>query len=181
MSKTSVLNVVGSTRIPQTKEEASALLKQFGDLSRQVEALETQMNDALAAAKAEFENTARPIAQQADLLVGALKAFCEAHRAELTNNNKTKTVNLGTGKVAWRTQNASVKVDDAVDVEVIIKRIEDAGEQYESFLRSSKKLDKVAMVRNPNLANKIEGIKVQSAGEKFVVEPFAQEQIAESA
>jgi phage host-nuclease inhibitor protein Gam len=166
-------------RVPQNREEATAMLAEYGTVMRSIEHLETDLNQALADAKKDYIEKASPHVVKADELFRGLQSYCDANRATLTDQGRVKTVDLGTGKVSWRWNPASVKLRGKV--EDILARIADAGETYAPFLRATVEIDKVAMLRNPNLAQKIEGVKIASAGETFTVEPFADEQLAESA
>lgn len=166
-------------RVPQTREEASNMLADYGAKLREVERIESEMNDALAEVKKTYLAKATPIADAANDLFKGLQIWCDANRARITDDNKTKTADLGTGKVSWRVN--PPKVNLRGKVEDIIARIKSLGDPYKKFLRATVELDKVEMLRDPNLATSIEGVKVSSAGETFTVEPFAAEQLAEVA
>ena len=84
-------------------------------------------------------------------------------RPESGLDGKVKTADLGTGKVSWRFNPAKVNLRGKV--EDIIARIKSAGEPYAKFLRATVEIDKVAMLRDPNLAASIDGVKIASAGE----------------
>jgi phage host-nuclease inhibitor protein Gam len=174
-AKTKALSVPA----PQNREQAAKMLADYGDARRQVEAIETVMNGDLARIKQEAVARALPIAAAAEGLFAALQTYCEAHRSALTDGGKTKTVDLGTGKVSWRHNQAEVNLRGKV--EDIVARIRNAGDEFKVFLRQVTAIDKVAMLRNPNLAEKIEGVKIASAGEMFAVEPFGNEEIPEAA
>jgi phage host-nuclease inhibitor protein Gam len=166
-------------RVPQTREEAAAMLAEYGHAQREIEAIETKMNGDLAGIKAKAVLDAGPLVASSEVLFKGLQMFCEANRATLTEAGKTKTVDFGTGKVAWRWTPA--KVTTRGKVEEIIARIKAAGEQYQKFLRATFEIDKVAMLRDPNLAKTITGVRIGSAGEDFSVEPFGSEAIPEAA
>ncbi len=178
MAKKSAMAVV-AVRVPQSRDEAQSMLAEYGRAVRDVEAIETRMNQALADTKEEFLKEAKPFNAKADELFKGLQLYCDANRAVLTGNDRNKTVDLGTGKVSWRHNPA--KVNTRGKIEDIIARIKSGGEQFQDFLRATFEIDKVAMLRNPNLAEKIEGIKIASAGETFTIEPFSDEQLAETA
>lgn len=167
-----------AVRVPQSREEATAMLADYGKVMRGIERLETDLNQALADTKQGFVEKSQPLEAQANDLFKGLQLYCDAHRVELTGNDKSKTVDLGTGKVSWRHNPAKVSLRGKA--EDIIARIKDAGAEFAGFLRETVEIDKVAMLRNPNLAKKIDGVKIASAGETFTVEPFADEQLAEA-
>ena len=160
--------------IPQNRDEARDMLAKYGEANRQVERIATNLKTELAAAKRAAVEEAVPFARAADEYFKGLQAFCEANRAALTDSGKTKTVDLGTGKASWRSNPAAVNLTGKV--EDIIKRIKDAGEGYMKFLRPSVEVNRVAMLNDPNLANKIKGVKVEAAGETFSIEAFAEDE-----
>lgn len=166
-------------RVPQSKEELRDMIAEYGKQLRDLEHIETDCNQALADVKALHVKTAEPAARKAEELFKGIQTYCEANRITLTGNNAVKTVDIGTGKVSWRTHPPKVTLRGKV--EDIIDRIKRAGEEFAPFLRATVEIDKVEILRNPNLATRIDGIKVASGGETFAVEPFAEEQLAEAA
>ncbi len=166
-------------QVPQSKEEARDMLAAYGTALRDLEHIETDLNQALADTKKAFLEKSEPIAKKADDLFYGLQTYCDANRITLTSSNTIKTVDLGTGKVSWRWNPPKVTLRGKL--EDIIARVKNAGDLYQQFLRPAVEIDKVEMLRNPTLAQKIEGVKIASAGETFTVEPFADEQIAQAA
>lgn len=166
-------------RVPQSKEELRDMIAEYGKLMRDLEHIETDCNQALADVKTEHVRKSEPLAKQADELFKGIQTYCDANRATLTLSNTIKTVDIGTGKVSWRAHPPKVTLRGRV--EDIIERIKRAGEEFAPFLRATVELDKVEILRNPNLATRIEGVKVASAGETFAVEPFAEENLADAA
>lgn len=168
-------------RVPQSKEEARDMMAEYGNVLREIEHVETNLNQALADIKKQFVDTGAPLAAKADDLFKGLQTYCDANRATLTDNGAIKSVDFGTGKVSWRWNPASVKLPrDADKLEALIERIIKAGEDYADFLRTTVEINKVAMLRDPNRAKKIEGVKIAPSGETFTAEPFAAEQLAET-
>ncbi|MGL5166663.1 MAG: host-nuclease inhibitor Gam family protein [Afipia sp.] len=179
MVKAKAMAAAATYRIPQSRDEAQTMLAEYGTTARQIEIIETECNQALADIKEKFVQQAKPLNAQADALFKGLQTYCDANRATLTGNDRNKTVDLGTGKVSWRHNPAKVNIRGKV--EDVIARIKEGGDRYFGFLRATVEIDKVALLRNPNLAATIEGVKIASAGETFTVEPFSDEQLAETA
>ena len=177
MAKKSAMAAV-AVRVPQSRDEAQSMLAEYGRAMRDVEAIETRMNQALADTKEQYLNEAKPFSAKADELFKGLQLYCDANRALLTGNDRNKTVDFGTGKVSWRHNPPRVTLRGKV--EDVIARIKTGGEQFQDFLRATFEIDKVAMLRNPNLAEKIEGVRIVSAGETFTVEQFSDEQLSEA-
>jgi phage host-nuclease inhibitor protein Gam len=165
-----------NVRIPQNREEAAAMIAEFGAASREIELIETAMNEELAQTKAEAEKKAAPHVNTAKQLFEGLKLYCEANRQMLLGNTGLKTVDFGTGKVAWRWKPAKVRLSG--DVEEIIGRILAKaataidGASYRAFLRMKQEVDKDGMLKNKDLARTIEGVSIGRDGEVFEIEPF---------
>lgn len=166
-----------NVRIPQSREEAAAMIAEFGAASREIELIETAMNEELARAKAGAEKKAAPFVTTAKELFEGLKLYCEANRQTLLGNTGLKTVDFGTGKVAWRWKPAKVRLTGEVDD--IVGRILakaataiDGGASYRAFLRTKQEVDKDAMLKNKDLARTIEGVGIGRDGEVFEIEPF---------
>src|SRR5437588_69725 len=133
--------------VPQTREAATEMLADYGEALRQIEAIETVMNGDLAKRKQQAVEEAAPFTARADALFKGLQAYCDANRAALTENGKTKTVDFGTGTVSWRWNPAKVNLRGKV--EDIITRIRNAGDEFQQFLRQTVEVDRAEMLRNP--------------------------------
>jgi phage host-nuclease inhibitor protein Gam len=172
--KTSALSVA----VPQTREQATKVLADYGTSLRLIEAIETVMNGELARIKQEAMAKAEPVLAMSDALFKGLQTYCEANRTALTDGGKSKTIDLGTGKVSWRHNPAKVNLRGKV--EDIIQRIRNAGDEFKGFLRATVEIDRVAMLRDPKQAEKIDGVKIASAGEMFTADPFGSEELPEA-
>jgi phage host-nuclease inhibitor protein Gam len=172
--------------VPQSRDEAAGALKRMGDLSRDLGRLEADMNDQIAALKERYEQAAGPLVAAREAELEGLRVWADAHRAALTGGDKTKTVDLGTGLIRWRTRPPSVTLQRGIKVEQAIRRLREMGRQ--AFLRTKTELDREAilaahaaprpLVDDASLALidlTHAGIKVGSAGEDFVAEPAEME------
>ncbi len=101
-----------------------------------------------------------------------MQTWAEANRQALTRQGKTKTVDLATGKVSWRLRPPSVTIRGAEAVLHWLEFSSPAGEGFGAFIRRSSSVDREAMLKDPALAAKVPGVKVGSAGEDFIIEPF---------
>lgn len=163
-SKTNAISV------PQDRESAVALLADYGATLRELDRLELDMNDKIASIKLASSAEAEPHRVKVEQLERALQAYCEAHRKELTRDGKVKTADLDVGKVSWRWNPAKVtirgKEESVVDQ---LKRSE--SEELKKFLRPSVEIDRVAMLRNPKVAETIEGVEITEGIETFEIKP----------
>ncbi|WP_162917007.1 host-nuclease inhibitor Gam family protein [Dongia deserti] len=153
---------------PADDIECDSYILALGELHRYLVKLEAEMNDALAKAKADFETQAEPHRQRLAALHGAIEGYCNAHRERLTGGGKTKSYRFGNGEVAWRLRPKKVTIKGAKKVLAWLK---EAPKQFEKFLRIKHAIDREAMLRWPELAAEVPGVKVASAGEQFAVTP----------
>ncbi|MBR0962216.1 host-nuclease inhibitor Gam family protein [Bradyrhizobium japonicum] len=177
-------------RIPQNRDEAAAMIAEYGDVARQVAAIETAMQKKLADVKTAAEDESRPHVKKALDLFRGLHMYCEANRQQLLANTGTKTVDFGTGTVKWRFNPPKVRIsggDDAV-IDLINEKkmiaeaadLEGVAASYGNFLRVKIEIDREAMLKNPDLARTIPGVSIPKGSEIFEVEPFGAE-LSESA
>ena len=177
-----------NVRVPQTREDASEMIAAFGKALREAELIKTAMNEGLAKVKQDAERDAAPHIAEAEQLFRGLQIYCEANRQTLLGNSGLKTVEFGTGKVAWRWKPAKVRLTGEHDdiIGRVLSKVADSlargetGENYTAFLRLKREIDKDAMLKNPALARTIEGVSIGRDGEVFEVEPFGAE-LAEAA
>ncbi|EBO6713593.1 host-nuclease inhibitor protein Gam, partial [Salmonella enterica] len=88
--------------VPQNKDDVIGDIKKIGDLQRELEREQTVMNDAIGAITEKHAPGIEALKKDIDTLSKGVQGWCEAHRDELTQNGKTKTASLITGKVEWR-------------------------------------------------------------------------------
>ncbi len=155
----------------------------MGDLSRDLGRLEADMNDQISALKERYEQAAGPLVAAREAELEGLRVWADAHRAALTGGDKTKTVDLGTGLIRWRTRPPSVTLQRGIKIEEALRRLRGLG--LGRFLRTKTELDREAILAEhaaPYPAPEVPdlplseyliraGIKVGSAGEDFVAEP----------
>ncbi len=151
--------------VPQNREEAAQVMRDFGMVQRRLEAIQINMNDEIAAIKEKTAKDATPVKDDLKQLEKRLKAWAEANKAELTR--KTKTVDLVTGKISWRKKPESVRISGGADV--MIERLKRL--KLTSFLRTKFEVNKEAMLANKTAAGEVEGVSIISAGETFTIEP----------
>lgn len=156
--------------VPQNRDDAAEAVRIIGELNRDLARLEANMNDQLATIKEAFEQQAAPIREAVTAKTEGLKAWAEANRSVLTEGGKTKTADLGTGKVSWRLRPPSVRI---TKVDAVIEAIQRLG--FGQFLRTKTEVNKEAILADRDSAKLIAGISIGSEGEDFLVEPFEVE------
>lgn len=160
--------------VPQTREEASEAIAEIGRLDRAVVRIDADLKDALAKIKAQYEGAAAPLVERRAALSEGVKAFCEGRRNDLTNAGKSKTVTFPAGLVSWRYAPPSVtwrgvKVEELI---AIFKSL-----RLKRFIRVKEEVNKEAILDDPKAAAKVPQLKIGSAGEAFVIEPFSPDGI----
>lgn len=155
----------------QSRVEVDALIAGIGENQRELLRIDADLGDRLAAEKAAAEALALPLKAKIDDAQDRIARWCEANRDELTRNGKTKTVEFTTGKVSWRHRPPSVTIRG---VEAVIEFLKKA-KGGKSYLRVKTEIDKEALRAASQFAATVPGVRVGSAGEDFIVEPFGAE------
>jgi phage host-nuclease inhibitor protein Gam len=169
VSKTNRIKTDAATFACRSREEVDACIKQIGDAQRRREEIRTAMNEELAAVKARYEEQAAPHSAVIKELGEGVRIWCEANRAELTRDGKTKTARLQAGEIRWRLRPPSVSVRAAGLVIEALKRL-----GLDRFIRTKEEIDKDAILAEPGAVQDVKGISVVQ-GEDFVIVPFATE------
>lgn len=153
----------------QNQIEAQDFIKTLGDKNREIERLQTQMNDEIAIITQKYADSINPIKADADDLTQAIQIWCEANKDKLLEKGG-KTANLITGEVSWRLRPPSVSVRGIDDV---IIRLERFG--LERFVRTKKEVNKEAILNEPDAVSGIAGVSIKSGVEDFIISPFEAE------
>ena len=155
--------------VPQSREDVINDIRKIGDITRVILRRETELNDKLA----ELTNAAAPgieaLKKELDRLQAGVQTWCEANRAELTKDGKTKTANLTTGEVRWRIRPPSVSIRKVDDVIAMLKKF-----SLVKFLRNKEEINKEAILAAPEEVKGIAGITIKSGIEDFEIIPFEQ-------
>lgn len=161
---------MAAIHVPQTDDEANALIAQYGEHFNALADLQVGLDDALAKVKAVFEQQAVEHQESLKTLFMQLTSWAAAHRDRLTEKGKTKTVKLPAGEIGWRNLPPSVRWKKGVKVEDIVAAIKKAG--MRRFLRIKSEPNKERMLEEPEAAALIDGVVIGSGGENFFVAPF---------
>jgi phage host-nuclease inhibitor protein Gam len=155
--------------VPQDRNQVIDAIAEIGRRQRERARIQAAMNDEIAAIKQRHEEAARPHGEAIERLADGVHLWCEAHRAELTNQGKTKTANLASGEVRWRKRPPSVS---ARGLEKILQTLKDL--KLTRFIRTKEELDKEAVLAEPEAVTHIKGLSIKQ-GEDFVIVPFETE------
>lgn len=152
--------------VPQCREDVVSAIAEIGRLQRERDRIQAEMNDELSRVRERFEEMAHPYAEKIRQLSAGVQVWCEANRAELTVQGKTKTVNLSSGEVKWRMRPPKVVLRG---VEMVLESLRLRG--LERFIRVKEEINKEAILAEPEAVSQVKGISI-ARGEDFVIIPF---------
>ena len=168
--KTRLKSTAAAYPVPQSMTEANGFINAIGIAQRERDRIQGEMNDRLAEIKAEFEDKAAPFKAEIEDFTKGVLTFCEARRDELTRGGKVKFHRFPAGEVNWRKRPAKVRI---TGVDAVIERLKAL--KLGRFIRVKEEANKDAMLAEPEAAGSVEGIKIGSEGEDFVITPFETE------
>jgi len=167
MKKARIKTPATNWPVPESRDEAADAVALIGDLTRTIERIQIDMKEEMAKVKKKYEEMAAPHIEERNALTEGLRIWAEANRKALTQGGKVKYVRLPTGEIKWRMRPPSVTIRGA---EQVLQRLKEAG--LTTFIRVKESINREAIREEPEAVVGIPGIKVGSAGEDFVVEPF---------
>lgn len=154
--------------VPATQAEAERLLADIGRAQRRIVTIEARMNDLLVSVKDEHEKLAQPLNEEIETKFQALHAWAEAHRGELLKG-KSKTAQLSTGELQWRTTPPAVRFKKGVKVETVIEQLKAA--RLFTLVRTVEEVNKELILVDPEMVMDIPSIEIKQR-EEFVAKPF---------
>jgi len=151
--------------VPKSLNEAAQFLAEIGQEQRATDKIRSDLNATVDELKAKAMADDEPHQKKISQLVEGLFAFAEAHRDELTDGGKRKTVEVPTGTFGWRMTPPSVKLRD---IESILESLREL--KLKRFIRTKEEIDKEAMLKEPEVAKTVKGVSI-SQHEEFVAKP----------
>lgn len=168
-AKTKTTAIIGA----QSRDEAVESIKRIGDLMREKERIQAQMNDAIARLQQEAAEACAPLAAEIEALEGSVKVWATANREALTEGGKVKFADLTTGIIRWRNHPPKCSV---TGLDAVLALLE-ANPIFERFIRIKKEVNKDAVLNEPDFFthNPVPGLKIVHGKEYFAIEPYNQE------
>jgi phage host-nuclease inhibitor protein Gam len=163
------IKAVAQQRVAQSESDVAGMIRNVGDVSREIQRLQAAMNDEIAEITARYEKLIQPERENLMSLQSGVQTWCEAHRETLTNSGKVKTYGFITGQVQWRQRPPSVQVRG---VDAVLDLLRDRG-MY-SLIRTKEEINKEAILNEPDSIKGMRGITIVTGVEDFVIEPFEQ-------
>ncbi|MFZ3136265.1 MAG: host-nuclease inhibitor Gam family protein [Thermodesulfovibrionales bacterium] len=151
--------------VPKNLDEAAQFLAQIGEEQRATDKIRLDLNTEVDKLKTEAMVDVEPYQKNISQLVEGLFAYAEAHRDELTDGGKRKTVEVPTGWFGWRMTPPAVSLHDAKSILESLKSL-----KLKRFIRTTEEINKDAMLKEPDLAKTVKGVSI-SQHELFVAKP----------
>ncbi|EBV7096516.1 host-nuclease inhibitor protein Gam [Salmonella enterica subsp. enterica serovar Oranienburg] len=167
--KVSRLKAAAASYTPQSKEQVSIDIKKIGDIQRELTRIEADANDQIAVIMNQNTPKIEALRAELDVLQKGVQTWCEANRSSITKGS-SKTANLITGEVAWRTKPDSVSIKG---VELVLEALKKL--KLDHFIRRKEEINKDAILADKKAVENIKGISIVSGKEVFSITPFEQE------
>lgn len=127
----------------RTTAEFQAAFAELAKMETKQEQQAAKHRAKLAALEQKHSEAAAPLAEQIEAKRAAIAAYAESHRAELTDNGKTKTAAIGKGCLKWRKSPPKLEVTgDTAAIITALKR-----RKLGRFIRTKEELDKAAILK----------------------------------
>ncbi|ECC9293045.1 TPA: host-nuclease inhibitor Gam family protein [Salmonella enterica] len=167
--KVSRLKAAAASYTPQSKEQVSVDIKKIGDIQRELTRIEADANDQIAVVMNQNTPKIEALRAELDVLQKGVQTWCEANRSSITKGS-SKTANLITGEVSWRTKPDSVSIKG---VELVLEALKKL--KLDHFIRRKEEINKDAILADKKAVENIKGISIVSGKEVFSITPFEQE------
>ncbi|EBW7149646.1 host-nuclease inhibitor protein Gam [Salmonella enterica subsp. enterica serovar Coeln] len=167
--KVSRLKAAAASYTPQSREQVSIDIKKIGDIQRELTRIEADANDQIAVIMNQNTPKIEALRAELDVLQKGVQTWCEANRSSITKGN-SKTANLITGEVSWRTKPDSVSIKG---VELVLEALKKL--KLDRFIRRKEEINKDAILADKKAVENIKGISIVSGKEVFSITPFEQE------
>lgn len=167
--KVSRLKAAAASYTPQSKEQVSIDIKKIGDIQRELTRIEADANDQIAVIMNQNTPKIEALRAELDVLQKGVQTWCEANRSSITKGS-SKTANLITGEVSWRTKPDSVSIKG---VELVLEALKKL--KLDRFIRRKEEINKDAILADKKAVENIKGISIVSGKEVFSITPFEQE------
>ncbi|HFD6590444.1 TPA: host-nuclease inhibitor Gam family protein [Salmonella enterica] len=167
--KVSRLKAAATSYTPQSREQVSIDIKKIGDIQRELTRIEADANDQIAVIMNQNTPKIEALRAELDVLQKGVQTWCEANRSSITKGS-SKTANLITGEVSWRTKPDSVSIKG---VELVLEALKKL--KLDRFIRRKEEINKDAILADKKAVENIKGISIVSGKEVFSITPFEQE------
>lgn len=149
-------------------DECSRSIREIGNLQREIETIQTEMDAEAAKLVRPFLTKIQNRRKKLEALTASVQAFAAEQRGSLLSGN-AKTVKLPDGELQFRKGRAKVLFFEEEDI--IISRLRNAG--HFNLIRITEKVDKQACAKQPDVVDAIVGIAIEEGDETVTIKPNA--------
>lgn len=149
-----------------SRDDAIALVARIGEIERERQRMVADADERVNEIKQALGHALEPLTAELADLQKAVQAYAEAHRDELTQGGKVKTVVFTTGEIGWRQRPPSVAVRAAETVIETLKRM-----GLSRFVRGKEEVNKEAILAEPDAVRGIAGLSITVGVEDFFIVP----------
>jgi phage host-nuclease inhibitor protein Gam len=142
----------------------------IGALDRKLARLQSELDEQVAKAKADYEAKAGPLRDDRETAEAQVRAFCEARRDSLCEGD-SKSIEFATGEAGWRMGQAKLEVESKRLPEILKALMVPKLKHLLRF--RDPEIDKRAVLKQPELVKGLKGLKIVPAEESFWVKPTA--------
>lgn len=155
-------------QVPQSIEAADRLVRQMGEVDKEISASDNKLNELKQETKRERARNKRLKQRRLRLHVN-VQAFADAHRDELTEDRKVKHFFFpGGGRGQWRFP-ARPKLLVTGNPKAIIRALKRRPD-WLTFVRVKEELNLDALKNHPDVVAKLRGARIDDS-EYFTVDP----------
>jgi len=154
------------------RDQATQVLARLGTLQREINRRRLEMETSIAAITAEMEALIAPLKTEEELAEEALRAWFEAHRAELLSG-KGKTLTLASGTIAAKAGAEKLQVQDGMTDDQVIALLRK--KRLAEFIRTRQEPDKAglkaALRANPALGKRLPFLSLVRGDDTITLSP----------
>jgi phage host-nuclease inhibitor protein Gam len=160
---------ITAVAVPGSLEEVTKMLGRIGTLQRRVARTNLVLDNSVARLTQRATEKISPRQNEINRLAEGIFIYGQAHRQELTEDEKKKTVELPTGQIIWRWNPYSVDFRNEKEAIVALK-----AKGLTEFIRTEEKVNKEAILQDKEGIKDVKGIKI-AHDEMFVIKPTKTE------
>lgn len=165
-----------AAKLPAPKDltEAAVYQRDLGTFLNGLSAEKAMLAEEVRELEEAAEKEMALLRSQAIALAKAIREFADKHRAELTDDERRKTVDIpNAGTFRWYKTPPAVKYDKDEE-DALINTLEAIG--YGRFVNVKKSINKEALASEPDVLRSLEGFSL-TQDEKFAIQPGGGERV----
>lgn len=157
-------------RTPKSRDELATWVGTAGEVQRKLDLLRSRFDRRVAKLKEAYAQACKPFESQLKETVDGIAVYAEANRQSLTENESTKSVDVGTGVIVWRITPPRVTLKNP---EGVLQGLLKDGPS--EFVRTKHEINREAMLEQPDKAELIDGVTIEQS-EVLTVKPTGIDQ-----